>query len=326
MLKRLIFVSLIVLIFIPACSPAGSQSSTQSLTKVSLPMGYIPNIQFAPFYVALDKGYYRDAGFDVEFDYAFETDGVALVGANKLPFALVSGEQVLLGRAQELPIVYVMGWYQQYPITVISRPELNIKTPADLKGKKIGLPGFFGANYVGLRALLRAGGLTEKDVTLEAINFTQVESYAAGQQDVVVVYVANEPIQLTEKGYAYNSLRVSDYAEHASNGLITNEAMIKDHPDQVRAFVAATLKGIRDTINNPDEAYTISKKYIPNLTDADAPIQKKILAASIEQWNTKTPGYSDPAAWDNMQAVLLDMGSITAPLDLNKAFSNDFIK
>jgi NitT/TauT family transport system substrate-binding protein len=326
MLKRLIFVGLLALFLLAACSPAGSQTATQSLTKVSLPMGYIPNIQFAPFYVALDKGYYRDAGFDVEFDYAFETDGVALVGANKLPFALVSGEQVLLGRSQGLPIVYVMGWYEQYPIVVISRPELNIKAPADLKGKKIGLPGFFGANYVGLRALLRVGGLGEKDVNLEAIGFTQVEAYSAKQQDIVVGYVANEPIQLTEKGYAFDAMRVSDYAQLASNGIITNEDMIKNNPEQVRAFIAATLKGIKDTVNNPAEAYEISKKYIPNLTDADAATQKKILAASIEQWNTKNPGYSDPASWGNMQAVLLDMGLITTPLDLKSAFSNDFIK
>jgi NitT/TauT family transport system substrate-binding protein len=61
------------------------------LTKIRLPMGYIANIQYAPFYVAVEKGYFRDANIELEFDYKYETDGVALVGAGELPFAVVSG-------------------------------------------------------------------------------------------------------------------------------------------------------------------------------------------------------------------------------------------
>jgi NitT/TauT family transport system substrate-binding protein len=295
------------------------------LTKIRLPMGFIPNIQYAPFYAAVEKGYFRDAGIEIEFDYKFETDGVALVGAGELPFAVVSGEQVLLARAQGLPVTYVAAWYQEYPVSVVAKSEAEVLVPQDLKGKKIGLPGLFGANYIGLRALLNAGKLTEDDVTLDAIGFNQVELVAAGQQDVIVGYAANDPIQLRARGIAVTEVRVADYAQLASNGILASEEVIAEDPELVRSFVEAFLKGLKDTIEDPDEAFMLSESYIPNFADLDAIVQKKVLATSVEQWKTERLGYSDPQAWENMQAVLLDMGLIAEMMDLSKAFTNEFI-
>jgi NitT/TauT family transport system substrate-binding protein len=93
----------------------------------------------------------------------------------------------------------------------------------------------------------------------------------------------------------------------------------------VRRFVGAFLKGLADTIANPDEAFQLSESYIPNFTELDADVQKQVLETSIEQWQTERVGYSDPQAWENMRTVLLDMGLITEEMDLSKAFTNEFI-
>jgi NitT/TauT family transport system substrate-binding protein len=312
-------------LFLSGCANPQSADEAGALTRIRLPLGYIPNIQFAPLYVAVEKGFFREAGFEVEFDYKFETDGVALVGAGEIPFAVVSGEQVLLARAQGLPVTYVAAWYQQYPVSVVAKSEAGVLIPQDLKGRKIGLPGLFGANYIGLRALLNAGELTEADVTLDAIGFNQVESVATGQFDVVVGYTANEPIQLRSRGIAVTEIRVADYVQLAANGILASEKVIADDPDLVRAFVGAFVKGLQYSIDHPDEAFTLSETHIPNFADLDAALQKQILAASMEQWKGDRLGYSDPQAWSNMQDVLLDMDLLTEEIDPGKAFTNEFV-
>lgn len=323
MFKKLVLLMLGLAISLSSC--INSQVKNDALRSIQLPMGYIPNIQYAPFYVAVDKGYFADEGIEINFDYSFETDGVALVGAGELPFAVASGEQVLLARSQGLPVVYTFAWYQQFPISIVSAPELNIKTPADLSGQTIGLPGLFGANYIGLQAVLFSAGLTMAEVKADAIGFNQVEAFAAKQNNIIVGYAANEPIVLRSQGYEVNELRVADYVQLAANGIISNETTIKDEPDFVLAMSRALAHGIKDTISNPDEAYTISLKYVENLLDQDKAVQMQILNASIELWKAEKIGYSDPQAWENMNDLLAKMELISAPVDLSKAFTNEFI-
>jgi NitT/TauT family transport system substrate-binding protein len=345
-MKRIPIITLIILvIFITGCantpnnpSPVGSlneatqksnpepsPTSAQSLVHVRLPLGYIPNVQFAPLYVAVENGYFKQAGIEIEFDYSMETDAVALVGANAIQFAVVSGDQVLLARAQGLPVVYVLAWYQDYPVSIVSKSGQGILNPDNLKGKRIGLPGLYGTSYIGLRALLSVAGLQESDVTLDSIGYNQVEALISDQDQAVVVYTTNEPIQLRAMGYQVDEIRVKDYAHLVSNGLITNESTISEHPELIRAMDQAIVKGISDTIENPDEAYQISLKYVEGLAQANQAIQKQVLNTSIELWKTTTLGFSSRTAWDNTQQVLLDMGFLSQQMDVTKAFSNDFL-
>ena len=326
MQKKSIFLIILMIIIMAACTSQQDSNNKNELVAVRLPVGYIPNVQFAPLYVAIEKGYYKDAGIDLSIDYSTEIDGTTLVGANEIQFAIASGEQVLLSRAQGLPIVYVLAWYDKYPVGIVSMKEENIIEPADLVGKKIGTPILSGASYIGFRTLLEAGNLAEQDITLDVIGFNQVEALATGQEDAAVIYIANEPVQLEAQSYDVNVIKVSDYLQLVSNGLITNETTVENNPELVQKMVTATLKGITDTLNDPDEAFEISKKYVENLEQADQTVQKKVLATSIELYGTDRPGYSSPDAWQNMQDILLKMVLINEPLDLSEAYTNEFIK
>ncbi len=333
-MRNILVSSLIATLLLTACAGLsrqveGAEQTPENATEIPLvsirlPMGYIPNVQYAPFYMALDKGYFREEGLDIEFDYSFETDGVALVGADELQFALVSGEQVLLARAQDIPVVYVMAWWQDYPVGVAAKKESNIQTPEDLSGKRIGIPGPFGASYIGLRALMSIGGVSESDITLDSIGFNQVEALAADQEQAVVIYVNNEPVQLQAQGYDIDVMRVAEYVQLASNGLISNETTIAENPELVEKMVRAAKRGISDVLANPEEAYEISKKYVEGLEQADQAIQREVLNKSIEFWHTDRLGFSHRAAWENMQAVLIEMGLLDEELDLDQAFTNQF--
>jgi NitT/TauT family transport system substrate-binding protein len=324
-MKRFIFG--LIAIALSACTmqaPPQANAPSQA-TKIRLPMGYIPNVQFAPYYLAAERGYFAKEGIEIEFDYKFETDGVKLVGAGELPFAVVSGEQVVLARAQGLPVKYFAEWYRKFPIAVFSLKTKGIAKPEDLKGKTIGLPGFFGATYVGWRAFLDANGLTEQDVNQEEIGFTQAAAVQQEKVDAAVGYVVNEPIVLEQNGFPVNVFQVSDQVDMVANGLMTNENTIKERPELVRSMARALLKGIQDTIADPDAAMEVSTKYVEGLK-ADDPVQKKVLLATIELMKGDKLGVSSPQAWENTQATLLAMGQIADKMDVNSFFTNEFVQ
>lgn len=317
--KKFWFV-LVSTLLLMAC---GAKTPPQkALQIIRLPMGYIADPQYAPFYVAVEKGYFAEEGIEIEFDYSFETDGMALVGAGQLPFAVVSGEQVLLARAQDLPVVYVLEWFQRFPIAIVSKESAGISTPADLVGRNIGLPGFFGASYVGYVGLLSANGLTQEQVNTSEIGFTQIEALLTDQVEAIVGYANNEPIQLQAQGQAINILYVADYVDLVANGIVTNEETIANQPELVEGFVRALLRGLQATLDNPDEAYEISKLFVEGLDDS----RKPVLEASLALWQTEQLGHTDAASWSQTEQILLDMGFLDVPFnDLSQLYDNQFV-
>jgi NitT/TauT family transport system substrate-binding protein len=329
-MKSRILTLLACLLVVSACTAAPEVSSgpTPALTPIRLPMGYIPDPQFAPVYVADYKGYFAEENIAIEFDYSYETDGIALVGAEEFSFTLGSGEQAVMARAKGLPIVYVMQWFQKYPIAVIAKDEAGIEAPSDLVGRQIGIPGFFGASYVGFEGLLHAVGLTDSDVDLVEIGFTQAEALAQDQVEAAVVYVNNEPVRLRLQEINLDEIDVADYVDMVGNGLMTNDATVRDHPELVEGMVRALLRGLRDVLADPDEAFDICKNYVEGLdaTPETEQAQRAVLQASLEIWQAPRLGMSAAEAWSNTQEVLLAIDFIQEPVDLTAIWTNQFVE
>ena len=320
-----ILTGLLLILALGMASCQTAEPTAETLTPITLTLGYIPNIQFAPIYVAIEKGYFEEAGFDVTIEYGNETDAVALIGAGEQTFAIASGEQVLLARQQGLPVVYVAAWYEQFAVGVAALAEAEITTPQDLAGVRVGIPGTYGASYIGFTALLNAAQLDETEVDLRSIGYTQVESLVTDIVDAAVIYVANEPVILHSLGEEVSVIPVADYLQLVANGLVTNEKMVEEQPEALKAFIAALTQGVVDTAADPDEAYQICLSYVENLADADESVQREILSESFKLWQFDQPGFSDPVGWENMQAVLQDMGLLAESQDLSQAYSNDYL-
>jgi len=312
----------LILILILSFTFSGCSHEPQA---VRLILPFRPDVQFAPFYVAMERGYFADEGLEVSFEHLAENEAVALVGAGEAPFAVVSGEQVLLARAQDFPIVYVLAWWQDYPVAVAYPRGSDIDSIEDLVGKKIGIPGLYGASYIGFRALLGSAGVSEADMVLDSIGYSQVEAMLAGQEDAVVIYANNEPVQLESQNFPVDLLKVADYVHLSSNGLITSESVIADNPELIRSMVAAILKGIQDTIDDPEGAFEISKGFVEGLDQADQTVMLGVLRESTIFWQTKELGRSNPEAWVNMHDILLEMELLSAELNVEDSFTNEFL-
>ncbi len=308
-------------LFITACAPA----TPGALTEVSVAMGYIPHIQFAPWFVADKKGYFASEGIKVNYQWGFEVDGVKLLGANQVDFALLGGDQVIQARAQDIPVVYIANWYNAFPIAVFSLKEKNIKAPRDLVGKKVGLPGFFGATYTGWRAMLYASNIKESDVQTQDIGFTQVAAVTQGVVDAAAGYANNEPVQLKLVGKEINVIQVWDYSRLVGIGLVTNEKTVAERPDLVRKMVRSFLRGVQDTINNPDEALSISLESLPEAGGQNLKTTQAVLAASIALWKNPRLGYTDPEDWIGSAKFMKDAGFIKTDSDVKKAYTNNFL-
>lgn len=320
-MKKL-FLSVVFIVFLITAAVCAAEAD-----QVNLPCGYVPNVQFAPLYVGLEKGFFSEENIDLTLDHSMETDVVALVGAGRLPFGICSGEQVLLGREQGLPLVYITNWYQNYPVGILALKESGIETMQDLKGKRVGIPMLSGASYIGLEAMLGLAGMKDSDIKLESVGYAQAELLVTGKIDAAVVYTINEPVQLRELGYETVLFSAADMTKMVGNGMVSNEKMIKENPDLVGRMVRAFVKSIRWTKENPEEAFEICKKYVDGLADAENPeLQMQVLLATADYFDAGPLGYgfSDPEAWDNMADVMKTMGMYSGS-DTSAAYTNEFI-
>jgi NitT/TauT family transport system substrate-binding protein len=314
-------ISLLALL-LAACSPAASSgpSASAALRHVTLLLGFRPDVQFAPYYVGQQDGYYADAGLEVTIEHKQAPDVQRLVADGQAEFGVADATDVMIARTSGVPVVYVSTLYERFPVAVIGRKGKVPSDPAGLAGKKIGTPGKFGSSWHALLALLAAGGLGEKDVTIrEYPQFNQADGLAAGDVDLITGFRNNEPLRLEAQGIAVDLLTIDQIAPLPGPGTIVGQALLDSDPDLVRRFAQATARAQRAVIDDPDLGLQAAKLSVPAIAE-DLDTARAVLEATTVLWAGESgfgDGAIDVSRWRKAYDIMRRLGFIdgSAPVE-----------
>jgi NitT/TauT family transport system substrate-binding protein len=161
-------------------------------------------------------------------------------------------------------------------------------------------------------------------VDLETIGYSQVASLSEGQVDAAVVYANNEPILMANAHIPTNVIAVADFVDIVSNGIVTSEKVISEREELVRKFVRAFLRGLSDTLADPEATFEISTEYVEGLTE-NADLGKAVLYASLPYWQADALGRSEATTWDQSQKAMQDAGLLKETVPVESLFTNEFL-
>jgi NitT/TauT family transport system substrate-binding protein len=299
-----------------------SDEPSQAPVAMSVGLGYIPSVQFAPFYLADQAGYYTDAGLDVTFRHGTDYDVVALVAQGDLDVGLADGTSVIPAVSNEIPIKYVATIYGRFPSIVFAKASTGIQTAADLEGKKLGIPGRYGSSWIMLQALLGSANLTPDDLEIvEYPDFGQGAAVTQGAVDAATGFANNEPVQLQLTGEEVTILTVDDIVPLPGNGLIVGTKTLEAKSDAIAGFIAATLRAMEEIAAKPEVGLDAAIKAVPELASA-RDTQAAILDATIDVWKGPAQeahglGAIEPADWEASIAYLETLGLVPNPVTVD---------
>lgn len=316
-LRRILPVLAAGALALAGCSAADTASTTSTTTSsgepVPLTVGltYVPDIQFAPFYLADSLGYYEEAGLSVELRHHGASESLfGAIGEGTEDVVIATGDEVLAHRAGGGDLTMVGAVFGSSPVALIAPEDDEIASVADLRGASIGLPGEYGSTYLGLLMLLWDAGMDVADIDLQSIGYTQTTALLTGQVDAVMGYENGDAVRIAAGGTPVTTLLAQDLV---SVGVAATDETVADQGEALDAFMAATLKGAAAISADLERAVEISSDYIPGMTQQAMDDALAVLEATVPLLSAT--GEIDQATWDAMGQAMLSAGMIDAVPD-----------
>ena len=219
--------------------------------KIVLQLPWHHQFQFAGYYAAIAQGYYQEAGLDVTVNSI--SPGLIPVDevlAGRAQYG-VSRSELLLHRLRGKPVVALATIFQHSAIIMLARQDSGINTPQDMIGRRVML--LAGDNSAEYTATFKSVGMTLDQLQVLPSSFT-IQDLIDGKTDVFNAYITNEPFVLEEKKIPYAIIKPIDYGiDFYGDTLFTAERELAQHPDRVKAFRAASIRGWEYAIAHREE-------------------------------------------------------------------------
>jgi ABC-type nitrate/sulfonate/bicarbonate transport system substrate-binding protein len=301
----------------------------EDLTPVTLMLNWTPNNHHAGIYIAKANGWYKDVGIDLRIVEPAAAGADQVVGAGSADFGISQAESIIPARANGVPVVSIATILPYDDSSLMALASEGISRPRDLEGKTYG--GYGGPLETELidRLVTCDGGDPTKVKFVEVGNIDYLAGLEQNRFDFVWVFEGWDALRAREVlDKQISTLKFVDYLQCIPDWytpvFIASEATLRDRPELVHKFLAATARGYRRAIEDPDEAAADLLKAVPELdaalVQAAARYHAPRYAASGEPW-----GIQRPEIWKNFVAFLRDAGLVDKDVDPNAAFTNRFL-
>ena len=286
MMRRILFSGINVLALVGLlAAPMTARGET-----VNMAMDWILNGKHSPFFMGIDKGFYKKAGIDVKINRGFgSSNTVKDVASGATAYGFADSGSVIIGKGRGAKVKILGIIHDKLPHVLYSLAKTGIKTPADLKGKTIGAPVGDAVRTI-FPAFARTNGLKpDSDYSWITISpAAKPPSLLSGKVDVITNYATDGPPLFTKAaklGKKINVIAFPDWGvDIYSNGFVTQENRIRSNPGQVRRVVDAVFRSWAWAVENPTETIDLYINYVPAISKD---LARQQLAIAIDLLMTK---------------------------------------
>ena len=314
-MKKLLFILIILQLFLYHLS------AQKEPRKVTLQLPWLHQFQFAGYYIAKEKGYYKELGLDVTFKEMNNQVDITKDVINGISDYSVGRSSIILDKMKGDNIVALFAIFQNSPLILLSLSSSNIKTIDDLKHKNIMLTND-AISTVAIHAMLVSNGLNLNEITFQNHTYN-LDDLINKKTDALGAYISNEPYSLEVKGIPYTIFNPTDYGFNFYDGILfTSQKELKNNPVDVYNFYKASLKGWQYAFDNISETINlIYNKYNTQNKTLDALLYEAYSLKDLAYTNGTTLGTLD----DEKISEISKIYSVLGFAKNAKTALNDFI-
>ncbi|NVO12122.1 MAG: ABC transporter substrate-binding protein [Bacteroidales bacterium] len=290
--------------------------------KVVLQLKWKNQFQFAGYYAALEKGYYKEVGLNVEIREANESTSATNEVLNGDAQYGIANSELVMYYMEGKPLVVLACIMQNSPSALLVRSSSNIFSPKDLAGKSIEIDK--DKSGIDIFTMLSKEGINVNQINIKSVTFS-LNNLLANKIDALAVYTTNEPFFLDKFGIPYRLIYPRDYGiNFYSECLFTSKEEVDDHPDRVRNFRTASIKGWKYALENPEEIINIIQSKYQSIKTAEYLLRESEQIRKLINPEFIEVGHSNKERWLNIVEILSQQGFINHYKDIDEFLYNPY--